>query len=168
MSSRAGTVESQVTESAYNTCHTLGSFHGENLFSPPTESSATEKEWRWCQNCNYLSGRFTKPLMKIIWCFLRHLGDLPWINVLHATLPKILTRTALNKHPLSCVHSFEQKYTFCSQSGWICNWRFALLTWILCHIQSVLTLWSLLNMGPFFVKVEIQLTGWWCVELRSY
>lgn len=43
-SSRAGTLESHVTESAYNTCHTLGSSQGKNLFSPDTESSPTERE----------------------------------------------------------------------------------------------------------------------------
>ena len=44
ISSRAGTLESQVTESAYSTCHTLGSSHGENLFSPEMESSPTKRE----------------------------------------------------------------------------------------------------------------------------
>ena len=42
-SSRAGTLESQVTGSAYNTCHTLGSSQGANLFSPDIVLNPTEK-----------------------------------------------------------------------------------------------------------------------------
>ena len=42
-SSRAGTLESQVTGSAYNTCHTLGSSQGANLFSPDIVLNRTKK-----------------------------------------------------------------------------------------------------------------------------